>query len=101
MKAAGFFSLATSKCPPGSSTAPSPRDPFASDHARAISLCPSTARSIDADQDRARDMLADSSARSGGEDGSQVEADARAGLALQRVHGLKALVALLVLRRQH
>ena len=35
--AAGFFSLATSKCPPGSSTVPSPRDPFGSDHARAIS----------------------------------------------------------------
>ena len=28
MRAAGFFSLATSKCPPGSSTIPSPRDPF-------------------------------------------------------------------------
>ena len=28
MKAAGFFSLATSKCPPGSRTVPSPRDPF-------------------------------------------------------------------------
>ena len=48
MKAAGFFSLATSKCPPGSSTAPSPRDPSGSDHACAISLRPSTARSIDA-----------------------------------------------------
>ena len=48
MKAAGFFSLATSKCPPGKSTAPSPRDPFGSDHACAISLRPSTARSIDA-----------------------------------------------------
>ena len=48
MKAAGFFSLATSKCPPGRSTVPSPRDPFGSDHARAISPRPSTARSIDA-----------------------------------------------------
>ncbi len=34
-------------CPPGSSTIPSPRDPFGSDHARAISPRPSTARSID------------------------------------------------------
>src|SRR5262245_39531943 len=48
MKAAGFFSLATSKCPPGSSTIPSPRDPCGSDHARAISPRPSTVRSIDA-----------------------------------------------------
>ena len=48
MKAAGFFSLATSKCPPGSSTTPSPRDPFGSDHARAILPRPSTAISIDA-----------------------------------------------------
>ena len=48
MNAAGFFSLTTSKCPPGSSTTPSPRDPFGSDHARAILLRPSTARSIDA-----------------------------------------------------
>ena len=48
MKAAGFFSLATSKCPPASSTTPSPRDPFGSDHARAILPRPSTARSIDA-----------------------------------------------------
>jgi hypothetical protein len=48
MRAAGFYSLATSKCPPGSSTIPSPRDPFGSDHARAISPRPSTARSIEA-----------------------------------------------------
>ena len=48
MKAAGFFSLATSKCPPGSSTVPSPREPFGLDHARAILPRPSTARSIDA-----------------------------------------------------
>jgi hypothetical protein len=33
-----------SKCPPGSSAIPSPRDPFGSDHHRAISRRPSTAR---------------------------------------------------------
>jgi hypothetical protein len=40
--------LATSKCPPGSSTIPSPRDPFGSDHACAMSAHPLTARSIEA-----------------------------------------------------
>ena len=48
IRAASFFSLATSRCPPGSSTIPSPRDPFGSDHARAISARPSTASSMDA-----------------------------------------------------
>ena len=40
--------LGDEQMPTGSSTIPSPRDPFGSDHARAISPRPSTARSIDA-----------------------------------------------------
>ena len=41
------FGPIADKCPPGNSTTPSPRDPFGSDHARAISLRPSITRSMD------------------------------------------------------
>jgi hypothetical protein len=63
MSAAGFFSLATSKFPPGSSTTPSPRDPFGSDHACAISPRPSTTRSINATASNALRLM--SSTRGG------------------------------------
>ena len=48
ISAAGFFSLAISRWPPASITAPSPREPSGSDQDRAKSPLPSTIRWMDA-----------------------------------------------------
>ena len=48
MNAAGSFSLAMSKCPPGRSTAPSPREPVGLNHERASWLRPSNRSVTDA-----------------------------------------------------